>query len=333
MRLVLALLGLVGLAGAAPLRAQQPVHTVRGVVRDTAAVPLAGAEVVQTGGTRRATTGADGRFALDSVAPGRLSLVVRLLGYYPSQTSVAVPQGGSDSLVILLAPRPQVLEEIVVQSERRGISGVVGDTAYRAIAGARVALIRGHQTAVTDSMGRFAFPDLNPGAYVLSISHPLFRGRMISVLLPDRGGKEYSIFLMHRGSRRDWTDSGALRLALSQLDARLAWGIERTRIAGEDLRRYGSLPLCEVSRIRVRGHPEPTILVDGHLRMPEGTTLCAWNADEVELVEFGDDACKDDSKTLAEILKIWCSGRRAASFGYSTPRRGDPGYVVIWLRR
>jgi Carboxypeptidase regulatory-like domain len=327
-------LGLLGAAGSASLTAQRPLHTVRGVVRDTSERPLAGAEVVHADGKRRATTGADGRFALDSIAQGTLSLMVRLVGYFPGRATVEVPQTPGDSLEILLYSRPQLLPTVVVESERPGIRGVVGDTGYHAIPGALVTLIRSHQTAVTDSMGRFAFTDLKPGAYVLSVSHPWFRGRMISLLVSQRGGREYSIFLDRRGkSGRDWTDSRALQVALADLDARLAWGIERNRMTSEELKRYGSAQLCDVPRLRVRGHPTPMILVDGQDRMTEGASLCAWNADEVELVEFGDDACKDDSKTLAEILKLWCGGRRTASFGYSSPRQAQPGYVVIWLRR
>jgi hypothetical protein len=260
-------------------------------------------------------------------------MLARLVGYVPAQTGVAVPQVESEPVLIVLSPRPMLLPEIVVEGARRGIYGVVGDTGYRALEGVQVALIRGHETAVTDSMGQFAFADLKPGAYVLSLSHPRYRGRLVSVLVPERGGREYSIFLLPRpGSRRDWSDSRAFGLALRQLDARLAWGQERFRITGEELRRYGSLALCDVPRLRVRGWPTPTIVVDGHMVMPEGATLCAWAADDVELVEFGDDPCRDASGTMVEILKGSC-GRRGASFGFGTARPARVGYVVVWLRR
>ena len=55
--LVLGLLLAAGLA--VPLEAQRPLHTVRGLVKDTEGAPVAGVEIILESPRRMTTTGAD----------------------------------------------------------------------------------------------------------------------------------------------------------------------------------------------------------------------------------------------------------------------------------
>jgi hypothetical protein len=96
--------------------------------------------------------------------------------------------------------------------------------------------------------------------------------------------------------------------------------------------RFGGL--CDIPQIRAeagRGSGATTTLI------LNGTTvywefdvgsLCSWRADEVELIEFGTDPCRDVTQTIVEILnssgppmgkQIVCSGRAQA--GAEEPRR------------
>lgn len=72
--------------------------------------------------------------------------------------------------------------------------------------------------------------------------------------------------------------------------------------------------------------------------------LCAWNVDDVELVEFGKDVCQDVTLSLAwtldgvrpaNIPPIVCSGRKrntttSAFEGGPAMHSWRLSYVVIW---
>jgi len=132
----LTLLCAAGLAAA--LDAQSQLHTVRGLVKDSEGTPVGGVEISLESPRRMTTSGADGRFALDSVPAGTRRLTARRIGYLAANPEVTVPQAPGDSLIITMVPRPQQLAPVVVEVERPGIYGMVDDTAYRALAGTLV---------------------------------------------------------------------------------------------------------------------------------------------------------------------------------------------------
>ena len=103
----LALLLASGLA--APLEAQRPLHTVRGLVKDTEGAPVAGVEIILESPRRTTTTGADGRFSLDSVPEGSRRLMARRIGYLAVSPRFEVPQAPGASLEITILASPQQL--------------------------------------------------------------------------------------------------------------------------------------------------------------------------------------------------------------------------------
>ncbi len=320
---VAAALALAGLPGRAS--AQDPGTTIRGEVRDTDNRPLAGAEVLSQRGNRRTTTDAAGRFTLDSLPTGEYRLVVRLVGYRAARPEIRVPRRDSRPLIVRLERAPQLLPEIVVESEQPGVRGVVGDSALRPIAGATVALLRSHDSVVTDLQGRFAFTGLKDGAYMLAVTHPMFGARLISVLVERGQGLEYSILLAPR-TRNDWAQIRPLQLAMRDLDRRLAFEFARNRMTRQELERYRGLVLCNVPRFRteIPGFPTPYIVVDGHRRLSLGFDTCLWSTDEVELLEWGRDPCTETTGTVATQLGLICTVRG---------RRPRVGWMVIWERK
>jgi hypothetical protein len=93
-----------------------------------------------------------------------------------------------------------------------------------------------------------------------------------------------------------------------------------------------------------------TIIVNGTfiLRNMPSYTLCSWRASDVALVEFGDTVCRDATRTLVDLLNVWCTGfnRPPESFsmrermrmregllsgGGSVQQQAGP-FVVIWER-
>ena len=96
----------------------------------------------------------------------------------------------------------------------------------------------------------------------------------------------------------------------------------------EELARYGSSRLCDIPRIRLR---DPTIIMRG-AEIAVGQDPCSRNADELELLEWGQNPCTEAWKSIADLVHAWCGARRPVSFGNATlPSQARP-YVVIWPR-
>lgn len=117
--------------------------TVKGVVVDGAdASALPGASVVvfrggadQVGG---ASSGADGRFAIDSLAAGAYRLHVSFIGYELSNTEINIPRGRNalDVGKITLKPTGKQLDEVTVvrqvqRQEQRGDTTVFNAAAFK----------------------------------------------------------------------------------------------------------------------------------------------------------------------------------------------------------
>jgi hypothetical protein len=309
---------------AQPLAAQRPFYPVRGVVTDTELAPVAGVEVLIAGGSRITTTDARGRFVLDSVPEGKVRLTVRRVGYLALHPTITVPQSSGDMLQVVLLPFAQQLEPIQVDVSRRGISGVVGDTGYRALAGATVELLGARRQVRTDSAGRFAFDDLKPGHYMLRVARAGYRTRLVGADLTG-AGREYSIFMHEiRPGRAEWADTRPSIWALEDLSLRLAMEPKRNRMTRDELARYGTMALCDIPRIRLLVRDQASVLIRGTDRM-FGADLCAWSADQMDLIEWGGNACRAVGG-VARALGTDC-GPRGALRG-----RQQSGFVILWPR-
>ncbi len=323
---------------AANAASQQPgrFQSVRGLVRDTAGVPLESAEVLL--GRYRALTNAQGTFRLDSIPIGQYPITVRLPGYLAARSRVGVVATEPTRLEYYLYPAPPVLPEIVVEGRRTGIYGSVGDTSFRALEGATVQVLgnRGG-TALSDSMGRFAFPDADHGVYLVRATMPGYGERRIFVEVPRGKGKELSVLLAPAAA---WRTSRIVEQALQDLDRRLAWSLRRSVMTRGELNRYGSQSLCDLPRVSGLAGREATVIIDGETVLREWP-LCSIRVDEVELLEFGDEICRDRSGSLATLTGTYCSGtirsvgnaQRVLRPGASSAVGRGGGYVLIWRRR
>lgn len=84
---------------------------------------LAEVEVSLPGLDRRVTTGPDGRYEFRDVPAGSVRIVVRRVGYSPLDLVRQIPTAGRVTLDLQMAPRPIVLDSVVVtaQMERRRV--------------------------------------------------------------------------------------------------------------------------------------------------------------------------------------------------------------------
>ena len=137
---------------AAAQQASNPGRTISGIVRDTASQTLDGAEVFIP--SLRRTTAADtsGRFLFSDIKSGTYDVAVRRLGFFPQTRTVVVTNDSGGRVEFSLVPNRSSLPTVSVTAARGGLSGVIGDTSWRAIAGAEI-LVSGARRAVSDSSG------------------------------------------------------------------------------------------------------------------------------------------------------------------------------------
>lgn len=282
--MVLALLALL----AVPLvaTAQRPVQSVIGAVYTVgdSGAPVAGAEVLV--GQRRTQTDASGRFRVDSLAPGLYPLTVRLVGYRPIRSRVTVVDWEPTQVEYFLTPWSVTLPDIVVEGRREGIYGVVRTREFAPVVGATIKLSGGGGGSGeerSDSAGQFAFPLARSGVYLVRVSHPDYLPRQLTLVLEKGKGRELSLELPSGYSVPDRIREAALR----DLEVRLRFSLSRNLLADADLRRYGSLEVCNVPRVRahLREWRGAVAYLEGDARLiPE--ELCTWHMDEVSLIEL-----------------------------------------------
>ena len=98
--------------------AQGTGRVVGRVVEGQQGSPVAGATVEVVGSDRSTVTAVDGRYLLERVPAGPVSLRARMIGYGPKVvTDIVVPEGGSVAQDIALSTEVVQLEEIAVTAE------------------------------------------------------------------------------------------------------------------------------------------------------------------------------------------------------------------------
>jgi hypothetical protein len=113
--LVLLALAFHGTSAQAPL-----ARTLAGVVTDTARRPIPGVEVGVLDGkviARNMRTGDNGRFEFRYVPRGKVSVMVRRLGFQPRVYTVQIREGATRAfLPVVLEPMPAELEKVIVMA-------------------------------------------------------------------------------------------------------------------------------------------------------------------------------------------------------------------------
>ena len=255
---------------------------MRGLVVDQNQAPLAGAEILF--GSRSVVSADQGTFRVDGVPVGEYALVVRMIGYQPFRGRLTVGAVNPE-LRISLRPDPALsLPPIIVEGRRTGLYGLVADSLFRPVAGARVHLLGpGGGEARTDSAGRFAFPNSRGGEYLVRVSLEGHQERRFSVTLhPDRG-REVTVRLP-RADTRYRRPRGRELWALEDLERRLRRKPPGNIMTREELSRYGTMSLCAIPRITPMVGTRAWGYLDG---WNSYFNACRWRADQAELVEWG----------------------------------------------
>jgi hypothetical protein len=164
-----------------------------GVVRDTVGFPIDAVEVTIAASHRRAISSGNGAFQFDNIAPGTYEVRARKFGYAPQVRTIVVDSaGGAGAFAMMPVPIP--LLPVVSSAVRGGLSGIVGDTAFRPLPGAQVHVVGHSDMTVTDSSGAFYMP-VRPGNYSVAISELGYDFKVVGVIVPPDSGRRITAYL------------------------------------------------------------------------------------------------------------------------------------------
>lgn len=168
-------------------------RAIVGVVMDAQRAPLANVDVVVRDPRRQTRSNGDGVFRLDSLPPGKHEVIARRIGYALDVQTVTVTEDGGVAR-FCLAEEARALAPVITSASRGGLSGVVGDTGYKVIAGAEVRVMGQGLWALTDSAGEFHFP-LKKGRYAVVVKKKGYSQQLAAVTVPEDSGRRILVWL------------------------------------------------------------------------------------------------------------------------------------------
>lgn len=168
-------------------------RAIVGTVMDTSHQVLENVTVGIRKPRRQAKTDAQGRFTLPDLDTGTYEISVLRIGYETAMQSYVVTDTGGVARFCLI-PEPRELPSIVTSAKRLGLSGVIGDSTYKALEGAEVRVMGAGMHALTDSTGAFHLP-VPKGTYPVSVSKPGYARQLLSVTIPSDSGREIAVWL------------------------------------------------------------------------------------------------------------------------------------------
>jgi protocatechuate 3,4-dioxygenase beta subunit len=263
---------------------------LQGYVHDTEGRPLEDVEIILRGLNRSVQTNARGIFRFDSLESKPYQLTARLPGYAAAQSLIRVYPAEPTEVALRLRQLPQELPEYFVEGVRqRGLYGVVGTPDLEPVVGAKVQVHGGGTSAITDSAGRFALPAIKPGEYLVQATHPGLSGRPIHVSVPRGGSREVTMTLEPIGQGRGPVPG--IQWVYHDLGLRLSFQPASRRVNRAELARQRGRLLCDIARVRTFvGRRDVAIVVDG-IQVLYPWSLCAFDADELALIEFPRGGC------------------------------------------
>lgn len=302
--------------------------TLVGVVRDTVGNPIDSVELLIASVKRHSTTGPDGAFRFDDLKSGKYQVLARKLGFYPQVQAATVDDKGA-VVSFALVQGVRALPPVVTSVSRGGLSGVIGDTAYDIVEGAQIAVLASDRKALSDSMGRF-FLDLGPGRYMVNVTRPGYRSRLVSVTIPNDSGRRMTVWLTPANRGTSARDAFAYDALAQRLENRNV--VYDAIITREDINRLGIQDGSQLARLSSNsqfGPPDdqcPAIVDGGPVTLP----LWAIDAADIEAMETYAPHPKTGAVTsIGRNRPISTQG--AGSALAQSPCKGVR--VFVWLRK
>ena len=255
-------------------------NTLTGIVTDSAGRPIANAEVFVEALKQRTRTREDGQFRFDHAKPAEYAVVARSIGFVSESRMVTVGEKGG-AVRFTLLPTPG-LPTVVTTAKPGGLSGVIGDTSYRAVPGVAVWVLGTGHATTTDSTGTFFLP-VKPGHYLVKLKRDGFAQQLVSVTIPKDEGRKIAAWMLPASGK---TDPRAAAM-LFDLPGRLRWASSaRSKFfTREDINKAGSARLEDlITRGGVgRVYPECMAFLNGDpLKM---APLWALSPHDIEFIE------------------------------------------------
>lgn len=306
-------------------RAPRPAgpRTLVGIVVDTTSVALDSIDVYIASLKKRTISDANGRFRFDDVKPGTYDVTARRIGYYPQVHKVKIDDNGGTA-VFALVPVARVLAPVVTVSARGGLSGVIGDTSYRALPGAEISVLASQYHTTADSLGGFYLP-LKPGKYMVRVKLEGYMPRLTSVSIPPDSGRRLMVWLAPPNPRESPERAIFNSMALHE---RMLWRKPSSSVfTREDILNSSSTELMDFVN---RGRWESKVndncpaIIDGG---PQTMAIWELHPAEIETIELYPG---NSLPNLARAPRANAATRQRTG----TPPRGDCEVAVyVWLRK
>lgn len=293
-------------------------NTLSGVVVDSVGIAIPEATVYVVELRRQARARDDGTFRFDSVKAGVYTIGARAIGFISGTGKVTVGAGGGVAIIEMVRIS-FALPSMLTSASRGGLSGVIGDTSYRAMPGVTVRVLgSGAGATTTDSTGEFFLP-VKPGRYMVRLEREGFGRQIIGVTVPETEGRRIAAWMMPRSA----TASPIEGANLFDLEQRLLrrGPVSSKLYTREDLAKL-NIPDAEQAarRFLIKLSPFACALIDGG---PFEAPLWAIPATEIELMEVNETAGTQSGVTSLS----------------GSARMGDKGggrercAHVVWLRK
>lgn len=269
--------------------AQQPVAprpegpgTLVGLVVDSLGRPVVNATVYILSPRRTTVTRPNGTFRFDSLPNGKYVIGARAIGYISSAGEVPVTDKGGVA-IIQVRQFSTVLPSVSTTATRTGLSGVIADTAYKALDSVTVQAVgSGVGSTMTNSKGEFYLP-VKPGDYIVRIERPGYAYQLIGITVPPNEGRRMAAWMAPQDRARSAMEGKVLYEMRERLIRRTA--VSSKLYTHAELKRLNIRDALDGAR-RFFGrepHPWDCAYINGG---PESAPLWAIDADEIEAFEL-----------------------------------------------
>lgn len=266
--------------------------TLTGQVRDLTGRPLVEAAValdIGSDSTRVTRTDRQGRFRFTRVSEGRHILRTAMIGYQPDDAPIRMPDG-NHHVEIVLERLPFQLDTLPIVARRSGLIGTtLTQSTFTPIGGVQVEVMGTRYNARTKADGRFEFPDLKEGGYVVAARKDGYKTKLVTGAVPGNGAVEVAMVLDTLVTDQERRYEVLLR------DMRSRWARRTANtsaiVSAQELASTPGFPLHEALRYAPSVYGKGLIVVnicrivvDGVPGRP-GLVLSDFRADDILMVE------------------------------------------------
>jgi hypothetical protein len=302
-------------------------RSIVGIVMDTSHQVLENVTVGIRKPRRTAKTNAQGRFELADLDTGTYEVSVYRIGYETAMQSYVVTDTGGVARFCLI-PEPSELPSMITSARRLGLSGVIGDSNYKALEGAEVRVMGAGLHALTDSAGLFHLP-VPKGTYPVWVSKPGYGRQLLSVTVPADSGREIAVWL---GSTP--ANANAMAARIDDMRNRILWARpNRTALVSSEQIAKSSAPLngILVAAVKAPVKPECEAHIDG-----TSFVLPLYMIDKADVLMMEVYLQGTPRGAPKSISSAGTQGGTSIAAG--TPSAGPPsgsacGTIWVWLKR